>query len=64
MFAKSMLEISALALLQPPACRIESSPGADWHPGLLIIEEENLHNIKMHFFFANFVKNVDQTYAC
>lgn len=63
MFAKSMLEISALVLLQPPACRIESSPGADCHPGLLIIEEENLHNIKMQFF-ANFVKNMDQTYAC
>lgn len=56
MFAKSMLEISALALLQPPACRIESSPGADWHPGLLIIEEENLHNIKMHFFLPTLWK--------
>lgn len=43
-------------LLQPPACRIKSTPGADWRPGLLIIEEENLHNIKTQFF-ANFVKN-------
>lgn len=47
---KSLFEISGLELLQPPACRIDSSPGADWQPGLLITEEENLYNIKMQFF--------------